>query len=150
MPVKPRVVRIRNNSVPVDFILFISAVSLFSFSQSVVNTIFNNFLNETFTITNFQRGILEIPRELPGFLVVFVSALFFFLSGRRLAALAFLLASCGSILLGLLSTGYGAMLGWLFIFSTGQHPFFRSTRRSAWSSRRREGPEGGLASRPAR
>lgn len=123
MPVKPRVVRIRNNSVPVDFILFITAVSLFSFSQSVVNTIFNNFLNEMFTITNFQRGILEIPRELPGFLVVFVSAIFFFLSGRRLAALAFLLASCGSVLLGLLSTGYGAMLGWLFIFSTGQHLF---------------------------
>jgi len=72
---------------PRDFVLFIAAVSLFAFSQSVINTIFNNFLNESFLITDFQRGVLELPRELPGFLVVFFSALFFFLSARRLAAL---------------------------------------------------------------
>nr|HPI23604.1 MFS transporter [Spirochaetota bacterium] len=106
---------------PRDFVLFIAAVSLFAFSQSVINTIFNNFLNESFLITDFQRGVLELPRELPGFLVVFFSALFFFLSARRLAALALVIAAAGSVLLGLFTPSYGVMLGWLFIFSTGQH-----------------------------
>ncbi len=106
-----------------DFVFFIAAVALFGFSQSVINTVFNNFLNESFSITNFQRGILEIPREMPGFLVVFFSAMLYFLSARRLASLAFVLAAAGSVLLGTMSTGYGVMLGWLFIFSTGQHLF---------------------------
>jgi predicted MFS family arabinose efflux permease len=106
-----------------DFILFIAAVALFSFSQSIINTVFNNFLNETFSITNLQRGVLELPREMPGFLVVFFSAMLFFLSARRLASLAFLLAAAGTMLLGLFSTGYAVMLMWLFVFSTGQHLF---------------------------
>ena len=106
-----------------DFILFMGAVVLFSFSQSVINSVFNNFLNESFSITDFQRGILEIPREMPGLLVVFFSALFFFLSARRLATLAFVLAAAGTLFLGLFSTSYAVMLGWLFMYSTGQHIF---------------------------
>ena len=47
---------------------------LYAFAQSAVNSVFNNFLNDTYSIGDFQRGLLELPRELPGFLVVFVSA----------------------------------------------------------------------------
>lgn len=101
--------------------LFIGAVALFSFSQSIVNTVFNNFLKETFHITSMQRGILELPRELPGFLVVFVSIILFFAGPRRMASLANILAAAGVFCMGLFSTGFGPMLGWLFIFSIGQH-----------------------------
>lgn len=104
-----------------DFILFMAAVTLFSFSQSIFNTVFNNFLKETFNITSLQRGILELPREMPGFLVVFVSALFFFTGSRRLASIANIFAAVGAAAIGLLSTGFIPMLGWLFIFSVGQH-----------------------------
>ena len=74
-----------------------------------------------FAITDSQRGILELPRELPGFLVVFFSALFFFMSTRRLAAFSNLLASAGIALVGLFSPTYSVMLGWLFVYSLGQH-----------------------------
>ncbi len=104
-----------------DFMLFIVAVALFSFSQSIVNTVFNNFLKETFHITSMQRGILELPRELPGFLVVFVSVVLFFAGPRRMASLANILAAVGVFCLGLFSTGFAPMLGWLFILSIGQH-----------------------------
>lgn len=63
---------------PRDFRLFLAATFLFGFSQSIVDSTFNNFLNETYLIDNLQRGILEIPRELPGLLVVAVSAIVFF------------------------------------------------------------------------
>mgnify|MGYP001091463156 CR=1 FL=1 len=106
-----------------DFLLFLAAVSIAGFSQSVVDSVFNNFLAESFSITDLQRGVLEFPRELPGFLVVFVSALFAFLSLRRMASLANLLAAAGILAVGFLSIDFPFMLLWLFLFSTGQHLF---------------------------
>jgi predicted MFS family arabinose efflux permease len=55
--------------------------------------------------------------------VIFVSALFYFLCTRRLAALSHVLAAVGIFLVGHFSTGYGVMLIWLFILSLGQHIF---------------------------
>jgi len=106
---------------PRDFILFIMAIALIGFSQSAINSVFNNYLNEVFHITNNQRGMLELPRELPGFLVVFFSAIFFFMSARRLAAFANFLAALGIALVGLMSPTYSIMLVWLLVYSIGQH-----------------------------
>jgi predicted MFS family arabinose efflux permease len=108
---------------PRDFQLFVIATFVFGFSQSIVDSTFNNFLNETFSISDFQRGVLEMPRELPGFLVVFVSAILFFLCSRRLAALANLLCAIGILFIGICSPSFSIMLIWLFIFSVGQHLF---------------------------
>jgi predicted MFS family arabinose efflux permease len=80
-------------------------------------------LNETFFITDFQRGFLELPREMPGFLVIFISALLFFLCSRRQAFVANLLCAFAILLIGLGSPGFSIMLVWLFIFSVGQHLF---------------------------
>jgi len=108
---------------PRDFQLFLAAMLIFGFSQSIVDATFNNFLNETFSISDFQRGFLELPREMPGFLVVFFSAILFFLCSRRLAALANLLCAIGILLIGITSSRFSIMLIWLFIFSVGQHLF---------------------------
>ena len=108
---------------PQDFRLFLIATFVFGFSQSIVDSTFNNFLNETFSITDWQRGFMELPRELPGFLVIFFAALFFFLCSRRLAVLANLLCAFGILLIGFASPGFSVMLVWLFIFSVGQHLF---------------------------
>lgn len=110
-------------TLPRDFQLFIISIALIGFSQSVINSVFNNYLNEIFHISDYQRGLLEVPRELPGFLVVFFSAVFFFLSSRRLAAFANLLAAAGIALIGLYSPTFSFMLVWLLIYSMGQHIF---------------------------
>ncbi len=60
---------------------------------------------------------------MPGFLVIFFAALFFFLCSRRLAVLANLLCAFGILLIGFASPGFSVMLVWLFIFSIGQHLF---------------------------
>ena len=117
----------RKNISSADFYYFFAAVFIYGFSFAIVNAILNNFLNETFALSGFRRGMLELPRELPGFLVIFVSALFFFLCTRRLAALSHILAAAGIFLIGHFSTGYGAMLIWLFIMSLGQHIFLPLT-----------------------
>jgi len=106
-----------------DFKLFLIATFVFGFTQSIFDATFNNFLNETFFISDWQRGFMELPRELPGFLVVFFSALFFFLCSRRLAVVANVLCAFGIILIAFASPGFSIMLIWLFIFSVGQHLF---------------------------
>ena len=110
-----------------QYALFFAAVAVFGFSQSVVDATLNNFLAETFSISEFQRGFMELPREMPGFLVIFLSALFFFVGSRRLAALANALMALGIILLGLFSVSFPVMLLWLFVFSSGQHLFLPLT-----------------------
>jgi predicted MFS family arabinose efflux permease len=106
-----------------NFILFMAAVALFGFSGAINSSVFNNYLSETFALGNFKRGMLEFPRELPGFLVIFVSAIFSFMCTRRLAALAHFLAAIGIYLVGHFSVTYAVMLLWMFIFSLGQHMF---------------------------
>ncbi|MGV8056496.1 MAG: MFS transporter [Smithellaceae bacterium] len=110
-------------NLPRDLQLFLAAMFVFGFSQSIVDATFNNYLSETFSISDFQRGFLELPRELPGFLVVFVAAMFFFLCSRRLAVLANLLCALGILFIGIYSPDFSIMLIWLFIFSIGQHLF---------------------------
>jgi len=119
---------IRNSTNSVDFLRFLAAVSIFGFSMAAVNAVFNNFMSETFALGDFKRGMLELPRELPGFLVIFVSALFFFMCTRRLAALSHFLAAVGIFLVGYYSVTYSVMLIWLFIFSMGQHIFLPLTQ----------------------
>jgi predicted MFS family arabinose efflux permease len=89
----------------------------------MIDSTFNNFLNANFALTGFQRSFLEFPRELPGFLVVFVSAALAFLCSRRLGVVAMLLSAAGAFLIGFASSSYAVMIAWLFIYSMGNHLF---------------------------
>jgi hypothetical protein len=89
------------SSVPRDFLLFLAAGCCIAFAQSIFDSTFNNFLNERFTINSFQRTLLEVPRELPGLLVIFVSALFFFMCNRTLAAASQIFSAAGILLIAL-------------------------------------------------
>ncbi|MBN2353067.1 MAG: MFS transporter [Spirochaetales bacterium] len=106
-----------------DIFLFAGALLFVGFSQGTVDSTFNNFLKESFGINSLERSVIELPRELPGFLVAFVSAFLFLLGPRRTAAVANLLAAAGIFCIGLFSINFPVMLVWLFIFSMGQHIF---------------------------
>lgn len=106
-----------------DFILFMLASAVLGISQSIDSSVFNNFLNDTFHIAVTQRALLEIPREFPGFMVVFVSGILLFLGDARIASVANILAALGMMGLGLLSSSYGIMVLCLTVYSMGQHLF---------------------------
>jgi predicted MFS family arabinose efflux permease len=113
----------RLHKISPELYLFIAASLAIGVGGSIFDSTFNNFLNEQFSLTGFQRSFMEFPRELPGFLVVFVSALLWFLCSRRLGALSLLLCALGAMLIGFAASSYAIMLVWLFIFSMGQHLF---------------------------
>ena len=106
-----------------ELALFAVAVFATGTAYSLFDSVFNNFLNERFTLSGFERSFLEVPRELPGFLVVFVSALLWFLCSRRLGAVALLLGVIGALLIGFASSSYLVMVVWLFIYNLGSHIF---------------------------
>lgn len=113
----------RVSRVPRELKIFAIASLALGMAYSVMDSTFNNFLNESFALTGFQRSFLEFPRELPGFLVVFAAATLWFVSSRRLGAIALLVGAVGTILIGFASPTYAVMVIWLFIYSLGQHVF---------------------------
>jgi predicted MFS family arabinose efflux permease len=108
---------------PRELKLFAFASLAMGTAYSIFDSTFNNFLNERYALTPFQRSFLEFPRELPGFLVVFVSAMLWFLCSRRLGVLSLLLSFAGTLLIGFFAPTYAIMLFFLFIYSLGQHLF---------------------------
>jgi predicted MFS family arabinose efflux permease len=113
----------RINNMSRELKLFVVASLAMGIAYSIVDSTFNNFLNERFALTGFQRSFLEFPRELPGFLVLFVSASLGFLCSRRLGTVAKFLSAVGVLLIGFASPTYMIMVAWLFIYSLGQHLF---------------------------
>ena len=110
--------------IPRELRLFIGASLAMGMAYSMFDATFNNFLDETYALTGFQRAFLELPRELPGFLVVFVSAALWFLCSRRLGAASMALGVVGALLIGFASPTFGFLVVWLFVYSLGQHMFF--------------------------
>ena len=110
--------------IPRELFLFGLVIFTLGIGSNIFDSIFNNFLDERYMISPFQRSFLEFPRELPGFLVVFVSAGLSFLCSRRLGAVTMLLSVAGVLLIGFAAPSYAVMTIWLFVYSLGQHLFF--------------------------
>jgi MFS family permease len=104
-----------------ELILFAIATLALGMAFSMIDAITNNFFNAKFALTGFQRSFLEVPRELPGFLVVFISAALWFLCSRRLGVVAMIFSAAGALLVGFASSTYALVPIWLFISSIGFH-----------------------------
>ncbi|MEN6474565.1 MAG: MFS transporter [Syntrophaceae bacterium] len=113
----------RMQRIPRELKLFIAAILAMGMAISIVDATFNNFLDERYALNGFERAFLELPREIPGLMVIFISALLWFLCSRRLGALAMALGAIGTGLIGFAAPSYGIMIVWLFIYSLGQHLF---------------------------
>lgn len=104
-----------------DFSLFLLVGFLAGIAGGINTTIFNNYLNDVYHLAADVRGLVELPRELPGLLIVFVLAIIAFLGDIRMAAVGMLAASLGMLGLGLFSPGFSVMIVWMMIFSLGTH-----------------------------
>lgn len=106
-----------------ELTIFVVTSFTIGVAGSLVESTLNNYLNDSFALSGFQRSFLELPRELPGFLVVFISALVWFLGSRKMGALAMLLGGIGVFLIGFASTTYVTVVAFLFIYNMGTHLF---------------------------
>ena len=103
------------------FFLVLAATALTALAAGLSEGVYGNFYYEVYGVTAFQRGFIEFPRELPGFLTVLAVSLFAFAGEIRLAIAAQALAVAGLLLLGVFTPSFGLMLVFLFINSMGMH-----------------------------
>jgi len=132
--------------------LFVAAICLMAATGGIFETTCNNYYATTFHMTAQQRGMLELPREFPGFMVAALTGALFFLAEAHLAVLA--AAAVGLGLFGLAVFAqqphqYVSMLVFLVIWSAGAHVMMpvRASLALALAERSREGEKlGKLAS----
>lgn len=101
--------------------LFLCAVALMSAAMGVHESIFNNFLLDTFYLGADARGRLEFPRELPGLLVVLTAGILYAFALTRVAVLGALAFAVGMVGMASWGTSYGTMLVMMMIGSAGMH-----------------------------
>ena len=113
----PDVVKRRNVA------LLLAAVALVGLHIGIFESTFNNYLDAVHHLDASSRGILEFPRELPGFLVALLSGLLFLLPDSRAAAVAMAALAAGLFGLGFFSGTFGSMIAWMMLWSAGHHLF---------------------------
>jgi predicted MFS family arabinose efflux permease len=107
-----------------NFYLFLAAGVFLGIAQSVDGSTITNYLKEHFGMMILQRSALELPREIPGLIVVLTIGALSFLGGDvRISAVANLLAGIGMFSLGIIPPHYAMVVGVIFIYSMGQHIF---------------------------
>ena len=101
--------------------LFFGAVILMSAAVGIHESTFNNFLSDTFGLSASARGWLELPRELPGFLVVVMAGVLAALPVTRLGAVGAFIAVVGLVGLAIFGQSYGPMIVVMMLVSAGTH-----------------------------
>lgn len=103
--------------------LFLLGVLFLGINSGIVSGAFNNYLHDVQGLTSQQRGILEFPREFPGFALVFMTGALAFLSVEKWAVLTGVFAGIGLLGLALLPPSYGLMVVLMIMWSIGTHLF---------------------------
>jgi MFS family permease len=101
--------------------LFVAGTILAGMAGGIFETTFNNFLHDGFAIGADTRGMLEFPRETPGFLVALFAGLLFFVAETAIAALAAALIAVGMLGLAAWGAHWNSMLAFMVLWSVGAH-----------------------------
>jgi MFS family permease len=104
-----------------QWFLFVCAVTALAVSSRINETIFNNYLDDVFSVSAHARGQLEFPRELPGLLVVLMAGLLAALPVTQLGLVGGLVMAVGTVGLGLAGAHWYPMLGMMVLGSAGMH-----------------------------
>jgi predicted MFS family arabinose efflux permease len=101
------------------------ATLFFGAASGIFTATLNNYLAEVHHLDAEARGWLELPRELPGFLIMFVAgAMLTVFRETQMAAVAMLLTAAGAIGLGYLAPTHAMLVVFIVIWSFGDHIIF--------------------------
>ena len=104
--------------------VYLLILALTALGLGFSNDIVSNYFKDAYRVTAFQRGIIEIPRELPGVLAVAIISLLAMFSDIRISILAQFLSMIGMLVLGVFTPSFAVMLWFIFLNSLGMHLFF--------------------------
>jgi predicted MFS family arabinose efflux permease len=117
--------RARIGAIPAErrrqILLFFGATACLAAGLAIHESIFNNFLADTFSINADSRGWLEFPRELPGLLVVLMTGVLAVLPVTRLGLVGSCLLVCGLVGMAFFGFSWYPMLLMMILGSAGMH-----------------------------
>lgn len=103
-------------------VFFLAGATLFmGLYGGLYDPSFNNYLFQVHHLSEVARGGLEFPRELPGFLIVFIFTALIFLKDSRIAFVAALMVGVSLWGQGFLSPDMRAVVFWMLLWSAGAH-----------------------------
>jgi len=107
------------------YILLAAMSAAFGLSQFTSQAITTNYFESVLHFTGPQFGYMTAIREVPGFLLIFITALLYRLSQQRLTALALVVLGIG--LAGFVfATSFWTIIPWVVISSVGFHLVFQT------------------------
>ena len=104
--------------------VYMAVLALAALGAGLSDSVLSNYFKDAYQVTALQRGLIEIPREMPGFIGVFIVSWLAFLGDLRIAILAQALMVVGLVFLGLLTPPFAVMLVFIFIHSLGGHLWY--------------------------
>ncbi|MBZ0263967.1 MFS transporter [bacterium] len=108
-----------------DFRNALIATLFFGAASGIFLATLNNYLADIHDLGAEARGWLEFPRELPGFLIMFIAgAMLAIFRGTQMAALAMIATAIGALGLGFLAPSTTLLVVWIVIWSLGDHVIF--------------------------
>ena len=99
---------------------FLSLLTI-GLSYGLYKGVIDNYLAEIVTMGEFERGVAEFFRELPGLLLVFILAVFYTFSAERLYKIGAVIMLCGMALLFALPADRILVTPAICIYSLGEH-----------------------------
>ncbi len=108
-----------------DLTRLLSATLFYGAVSGIFGSALNNYLNGVHGFDAHARGWLELPREIPGFLIIFVTSILLLrLRETQMAAVGMLLTAVGAAGLALLSSGMVLLVTFIVVWSLGDHILF--------------------------
>jgi len=115
-----RFVELRQTPAGRGFLLLAIMSACFGLAMSAQENIVTNYFEDVLGLEGPQFGYITAIREIPGFLLIFLTAIFYRLSIQRLTALALVFLTVGYIFFGL-SNSFWTVAPWVIISSMGYH-----------------------------
>ncbi len=104
-----------------ELYLFFAVIVAVNLAAGFSEGLFSNYFKEVYFTDASQRGLIELPREMPGVITFFLISALAFLGDITIAIMAQGIAAFGLMILGLVTPTFGVMLVFLFINSLGVH-----------------------------
>lgn len=110
---------------PRDLRVALLATLFFGAASGIFMATLNNYLADVHALDAAARGWLELPRELPGFFIMFVAAaLLAVMRETQMAAAAMAFTAAGAVGLGFLARDTVLLVVFIVIWSLGDHIIF--------------------------
>lgn len=120
---------------------FIFSLLTFGLAYGLYKAIIDNYLAEIVSMTQFDRGVSEFFRELPGFMLVFILALLYEFSAEKIFKAGALVMLAGMLMQSTVPAHRWWVTSAVFVYSLGEHMQFgmRSTLALEYSQEGRGG-----------